>query len=73
MHEAFCGYSVYVYETYARLTDNFAGIRMHFIRSLACMVGVFLYLAEVTYQDYRSDKQPLELSNMTFSEQLVRQ
>ena len=55
------------------MTDNFAGIRMHFIRSLACMVGVFLYLAEVTYQDYRSDKQPLELSNMTFSEQLVRQ
>lgn len=46
---------------------------MHFIRSLACIIGVLLYLAEVTYQDYRTDRQPLDLTNKTFSEQLVSQ
>ena len=51
----------------------FAGIRMHFVRSLACIVGVLLYLAEVTYQDYREDKRPLELENKTLSETLLIQ
>ena len=51
----------------------FAGIRMHFVRSLACIVGVLLYLAEVSYQDYRPDKQPLNITDKPFSEQLVCQ
>ena len=51
----------------------FAGIRMHFIRSLACIVGVLLYLAEVTYQDYRPNREPLDLTNKTLSQALVCQ
>ena len=35
----------------------FAGIRLLIVRSLACILGVLLYLAEVTYQDYFNDSR----------------
>ena len=51
--------------------ESFAGIRIHIARSLACLLGVLLYLAEVTYQDYyNSDREPLNITNLSTSQAL---
>ena len=43
-------------------------------RSLACILGVLLYLAEVTYQDYfNEDRAPLNTTNLTTSQAIAVQ
>ena len=46
---------------------------MLFVRSLACTLGVLLYLAEVTYLDYFTDRESPDVSNLTFSQTFLKQ
>ena len=43
---------------------------MHIARSLACILGVLLYLAEVTYQDFNPNREALNVTDLSTSEAL---